>query len=95
MTLNSFRSELLSRRAYFGWSCALVLVFALLAPLAHTVATATGDPTFALIYVFCFGACLAFIAAKRVADFGGQAELWVMAIFTGTFCEAAPFEDRR
>jgi uncharacterized membrane protein YhaH (DUF805 family) len=85
------KTESLSRQAYFGWSLVVLAVFALLAPAIHTLTTRTGDVTFAIIYVMAFGAAFGFLTVKRVADFGGQAELWLMAIFVATFCEASPF----
>jgi uncharacterized membrane protein YhaH (DUF805 family) len=91
MSFNLFKTVSLNRRAYFGWSMVVLAVFALLAPVAHTLSTRTGDFTFAIIYVMAFGAAFGFLNVKRVADFGGQAELWLMAIFVATFCEASPF----
>ena len=91
MSFNLFKIESLNRRAYFGWSLVVLAVFALLAPVAHTLSTRTGDLTFAIIYVMAFGAAFGYLTVKRVADFGGQAELWLMAVFVATFCEASPF----
>ena len=86
-------TESLNRRAYFGWSLAVLALFTLMAPAIHTLSSRTGDLTFAIIYVMAFGAAFGFLTVKRVADFGGQAELWLMAIFVATFCGASPFSE--
>jgi hypothetical protein len=89
--MNPFKAETLNRRTYFGCSVALLAAFALLAPVTHGLAARTGDLAFPAAYVFAFGMAFGYLSAKRVLDFGGQAELWVMVIAVATLCEASPF----